>query len=201
MRRLAASSAAVTASPSGLPCCAGTRPALAWDRRSGQPASAVRCASKGFGCKQARTIRTRAPDQQLRALTSRSHLDAQTIALLDSMPSNARIACGSSLKLCKIAEGEAEFSPTHEWDVAAGHSIHATLNLSSPLAASFAGSNAPRHVFQGLQLSCVLYVLERSLQHRPFRRRNLARARRPKTEMDSKADQEEDPAQAQNSAH
>ena len=34
---------------------------------------------------------------------------------------------GSSLKLCKIAEGEADiyprFGPTKEWDTAAGHAV------------------------------------------------------------------------------
>ena len=37
------------------------------------------------------------------------------------------IHAGSSLKLCRVAEGEADlyprFGPTMEWDIAAGHAI------------------------------------------------------------------------------
>ena len=39
----------------------------------------------------------------------------------------ALLACGSALKFCKVAEGEADlyprFGPTSEWDIAAGHAI------------------------------------------------------------------------------
>jgi 3'(2'), 5'-bisphosphate nucleotidase len=37
------------------------------------------------------------------------------------------IACGSSLKLCMVAEGKADiyprFGPTSEWDIAAAHAV------------------------------------------------------------------------------
>jgi len=78
---------------------------------------------------QARSIiRTRpAPRAGLVAAVSRSHLDPQTEALLARLPIAARHACGSALKFCQIAEGSADvyprFSPTCEWDVAAGHAV------------------------------------------------------------------------------
>ena len=73
-------------------------------------------------------IRTRpAPRDGLVAAVSRSHLDPQTEALLARLPIAARHACGSALKFCQIAEGSADvyprFSPTCEWDVAAGHAV------------------------------------------------------------------------------
>jgi 3'(2'), 5'-bisphosphate nucleotidase len=73
-------------------------------------------------------IRTRpAPRAGLVAAVSRSHLDPQTEALLARLPIAARHACGSALKFCQIAEGSADvyprFSPTCEWDVAAGHAV------------------------------------------------------------------------------
>jgi 3'(2'), 5'-bisphosphate nucleotidase len=73
-------------------------------------------------------IRTRpAPGAGLVAAVSRSHLDPQTEALLARLPIAARHACGSALKFCQIAEGSADvyprFSPTCEWDVAAGHAV------------------------------------------------------------------------------
>ena len=78
---------------------------------------------------QARSIiRTRpAPRAGLVAAVSRSHLDPQTEALLARLPIATRHVCGSALKFCQIAEGSADvyprFSPTCEWDVAAGHAV------------------------------------------------------------------------------
>jgi 3'(2'), 5'-bisphosphate nucleotidase len=69
----------------------------------------------------------RNPAGSLVAAVSRSHLDAATGAFLDRLAVAERIACGSALKFCKIAEGSADLyprlSPTSEWDAAAGHAI------------------------------------------------------------------------------
>ena len=58
---------------------------------------------------------------------SRSHLDSRTKSFLDGLTTTRCVLCGSSLKLCRIAEGEFDLyprlAPTHEWDVAAGHAI------------------------------------------------------------------------------
>ena len=57
-------------------------------------------------------IRTRArPATGARVLLSRSHLDAATVAYVDRLPQPERIACGSSLKFCLIAEGAADLYP------------------------------------------------------------------------------------------
>ena len=62
-----------------------------------------------------------------RIAASRSHRDARTQALLDALNGSEAIACGSSLKFCRIAEGELDlyprFGPTSEWDTAAGQAI------------------------------------------------------------------------------
>lgn len=67
-----------------------------------------------------------APDG-LRALTSRSHLDAETEAFLSRHRIAATMGLGSSLKFCLLAAGEADvyprFGPTMEWDTAAGQAI------------------------------------------------------------------------------
>jgi len=73
-------------------------------------------------------IRCRAnPAGPLIAAVSRSHLDPNTTAFLDRLGVTRRITCGSSLKFCRIAEGAADvyprFSPTSEWDIAAGHAV------------------------------------------------------------------------------
>ena len=80
------------------------------------------------GGRAAAAIHCRAnPAEPLVAAVSRSHLDPDTTAFLDRLGVTRRITCGSSLKFCRIAEGAADvyprFSPTSEWDIAAGHAI------------------------------------------------------------------------------
>jgi 3'(2'), 5'-bisphosphate nucleotidase len=70
--------------------------------------------------------RTR-PPSGARVLVSRSHLDPATDTYVERLAQPERIACGSALKFCLIAEGSADLyprlSPTSEWDVAAGHAV------------------------------------------------------------------------------
>lgn len=61
-------------------------------------------------------------------LTSRSHANDQVLAAWLAGKSVAgHIVCGSSVKFCRIAAGEADlyprFGPTMEWDTAAGHAV------------------------------------------------------------------------------
>lgn len=64
-------------------------------------------------------------------VASRSHLNAETegyIRRVTEGKSSVRfISCGSSVKICRVAEGTADiyprFAPTMEWDTAAGHAI------------------------------------------------------------------------------
>jgi 3'(2'), 5'-bisphosphate nucleotidase len=68
-----------------------------------------------------------APPDDLIVMVSRTHLDAATEAYLEQLPHARRVACGSSLKFCRLAEGIADhyprFGPTKDWDLAAGHAI------------------------------------------------------------------------------
>ncbi len=74
-----------------------------------------------------RVIRTRAAPERLTAATSRSHLDARTEEFLARLPLAARYACGSSIKFCQLAQGDADLyprlAPVCEWDIAAGCAI------------------------------------------------------------------------------
>jgi 3'(2'), 5'-bisphosphate nucleotidase len=67
------------------------------------------------------------PAQGLIAAVSRSHLDPRTAAFVAALPNAEQIACGSSLKFCRLAEGRADvyprLAPTSEWDIAAGHAV------------------------------------------------------------------------------
>ena len=103
---------------------------LIWRGVPGQGAERLELAA---GAK-AREYRTRVPirTRQLPALdpvvaVSRSHFDPRTEHFLAHFPRAERIACGSSLKFCRVAEGHVDLyprlAPTHEWDIAAGHAI------------------------------------------------------------------------------
>jgi 3'(2'), 5'-bisphosphate nucleotidase len=69
----------------------------------------------------------RRPARGLIATVSRSHLEPRTAAFVAALPDAQQIACGSSLKFCRLAEGSADvyprLAPTCEWDIAAGHAI------------------------------------------------------------------------------
>lgn len=70
--------------------------------------------------------RRRPPDGVV-AQVSRSHWDARSEAFLAGLPVVERRISGSSLKFCRLAEGEGDvyprFGPTREWDTAAGQAI------------------------------------------------------------------------------
>jgi 3'(2'), 5'-bisphosphate nucleotidase len=72
-------------------------------------------------------IHTRPAPGRLTVATSRSHLDEATEDFLARLPLAKRYLCGSSVKFCYLAQGEADvyprLSPTREWDVAAGYAI------------------------------------------------------------------------------
>jgi 3'(2'), 5'-bisphosphate nucleotidase len=67
------------------------------------------------------------PTDGLVATVSRSHLESATEAFLERYPIIDRLPCGSALKFCRIAEGQADIyprlAPTSEWDVAGGHAL------------------------------------------------------------------------------
>lgn len=66
-----------------------------------------------------------------RVVASRSHLSEETQAFIDRLRADYRevetVSAGSSLKLCLVAAGRADYyprlAPTMEWDTAAGHAI------------------------------------------------------------------------------
>ena len=108
---------------------APTRGAI-WRGRAGGGAERL-LLSPGAAPEAARervTIHTRMrPGIGARVRVSRSHLDAATVAYVDRLAQPARIACGSALKFCLVAEGSADLyprlSPTSVWDTAAGHAL------------------------------------------------------------------------------
>lgn len=73
-------------------------------------------------------IRTRRGSKhRLVSVSSRSHADARSAALLQRLGTAEQAVAGSALKFCLVAAGRADvyprLAPTSEWDVAAGHAI------------------------------------------------------------------------------
>jgi 3'(2'), 5'-bisphosphate nucleotidase len=69
----------------------------------------------------------RAPGEALTVVESRSHPSPELEDWLRGVRVRRRVAAGSSLKLCWVADGTADayprFGPTMEWDVAAGDCV------------------------------------------------------------------------------
>jgi 3'(2'), 5'-bisphosphate nucleotidase len=63
----------------------------------------------------------------LRVAVSRSHLDARSAAVIQHLDQPIQVPLGSSLKFCRLAEGQVDlyprFGPTGEWDTAAGQCV------------------------------------------------------------------------------
>jgi 3'(2'), 5'-bisphosphate nucleotidase len=74
------------------------------------------------------TSRPPAPGTPLRIVESRAHRSPELDAFAAGLPVAERVAIGSSLKFCWIAEGRADlyprFTPIMEWDVAAGDCVY-----------------------------------------------------------------------------
>jgi 3'(2'), 5'-bisphosphate nucleotidase len=70
-------------------------------------------------------------DSVYKVVASRSHKNEETIAFVDNLKSKyasiEEVSIGSSLKLCLVAEGNADIyprlGPTMEWDTAAAHAV------------------------------------------------------------------------------
>ena len=97
-------------------------------------------------------IRTRSAPQRLIVTTSRSHLDEKTERFLARLPIARHDRCGSSIKFCRLAQGDADvyprFSPTSEWDIAAGCAIVAAAGgaVTNPEGGALAFGRA-EHAF------------------------------------------------------
>jgi 3'(2'), 5'-bisphosphate nucleotidase len=90
-------------------------------------ATASRADLAGGALGAMRIMATSPAGADLRAIASRSHLNAETEQWLAQQPVAELQRAGSSLKFCLIARGDADvyprLAPTMEWDTAAGHAI------------------------------------------------------------------------------
>ncbi|MDE1146114.1 MAG: 3'(2'),5'-bisphosphate nucleotidase CysQ [Azospirillaceae bacterium] len=87
---------------------------LAWRQRGQGPRDSITCRPQ--------------PREGITVVSSRSHANDTALAdYLKPYSVASTLACGSSVKFCRIAEGTADlyprFGPTCEWDTAAGHAV------------------------------------------------------------------------------
>jgi 3'(2'), 5'-bisphosphate nucleotidase len=72
-------------------------------------------------------IRVRRRGVPLIVAGSRSHADPRLLTALDKLGAHELLALGSSLKFCRVAQGEADlyirYGLTSEWDTAAGQCV------------------------------------------------------------------------------
>jgi 3'(2'), 5'-bisphosphate nucleotidase len=82
----------------------------------------------------------------LRLIESRSHRSLELDAFASRWPVSERIAVGSAIKFCWIAEGRADayprFTPIMEWDVAAGDCVFRQSGRRGPLYSPLAYNHA-----------------------------------------------------------
>ena len=100
-------------------------------------------------------------------VASRSHISNETkdfIEAIDTDKEKVIISIGSSLKICLVAEGEANIyprlGPTMEWDTAAAHAI---VNESGGLLNKYIAKNAyQKHVYNKKSLLNDWFVVKSS---------------------------------------
>jgi 3'(2'), 5'-bisphosphate nucleotidase len=92
----------------------------------GDASGAWFCNTTGGSVAQRRGI-TVAGAERLRIVASRSHGHEALATLCDTLDVEADVSVGSSLKFCLLARGDAQlyprFTPTSEWDTAAGQAV------------------------------------------------------------------------------
>ena len=96
-------------------------------------------------------LKTKDRKQTYKIVVSRSHMSDETQTFIDAIDTHKEkelIPMGSSLKICLIAEGEADvyprIGPTMEWDTGAAHAI---INETSCLLIRFNKKTNYRHLY------------------------------------------------------
>ena len=127
-------------------------------------------AKKGEGAfKDGKKLPLKAEEQRdvYKIVASRSHISNETkdfIEAIDTDKEKVIISIGSSLKICLVAEGEANIyprlSPTMEWDTAAAHAI---VNESGGLFNKYINEDAyQKHVYNKENLLNDWFVVKSS---------------------------------------
>lgn len=114
------------------------------------------------------SVRTEDDRHPLRVAASKSHMNADTARFVESLGKHELVHIGSSLKLCKIAEGAMDcyprMGPTCEWDIAAAQAVveaaggHVTTMDGQPLRYGKPDVLNPHFVASAIPLSSLLLL-------------------------------------------
>ncbi|MDX1590300.1 MAG: 3'(2'),5'-bisphosphate nucleotidase CysQ [Oleiphilaceae bacterium] len=76
---------------------------------------------------QIRELKVQEPPREIRVLASKNHMNRETEQFIQSLGPHRLVQAGSSLKFCRIAQGEADLyprrGPTCEWDTGAAQAV------------------------------------------------------------------------------
>ena len=102
-----------------------------------------------------------------KVVASRSHMSAETQAFIDAIDTDKEkelISIGSSLKICLVAEGEADIyprlGPTMEWDTGAAHVV---ANESGVLLKKYKDNEYLQHKYNKENLLNQYFVVVKNL--------------------------------------
>ena len=100
-------------------------------------------------------------------VASRSHMSGETQAFIDAIDTNKEkelVSIGSSLKICLVAEGEADIyprlGPTMEWDTGAAHAI---VNESGKNLQKYKNGKCSKHEYNKKSLLNQWFVVGEKL--------------------------------------
>ena len=96
-------------------------------------------------------LKTESQRETYKIVASRSHMSDETQAFIDDIDTDKEkelISIGSSLKICLVAEGEADvyprLGPTMEWDTGAAHAI---VNESNKRLEKYKNNKLTQHLY------------------------------------------------------
>ena len=121
--------------------------------------------------KDGQELPLKAPNQRntYKIVASRSHMSDETQAFIDAIDTDKEkelISIGSSLKICLVAEGEADIyprlGPTMEWDTGAAHAV--IIESGSMLACYIKGNIYTEHKYNKFELLNESFVVSGSVQ-------------------------------------
>jgi 3'(2'), 5'-bisphosphate nucleotidase len=102
-------------------------------------------------------LKTEVQRNTYKIVASRSHMSDDTQAFIDAIDTNKEkelISIGSSLKICLVAEGEADIyprlGPTMEWDTGAAHAV--VIESGSTLVSYIEGDIHAEHKYNKFEL-------------------------------------------------
>jgi len=115
-------------------------------------------------------LKTESQRETYKIVASRSHMSDETQAFIDDIDTDKEkelISIGSSLKICLVAEGEADIyprlDPTMEWDTGAAHAI---VNESGGFIEKYTHTQRLKHAYNKFSLLNNYFIVKPTTQEK-----------------------------------